>query len=73
MSGRRTRRPQSRRADGTTLDWLSELWQVLYLRARRTPGILVSQAEWQTRLLSAAADQMRRAAVGDTHRRAVAR
>ena len=72
MSGRRTR-PQPRRADGTTLDWLSELLQVLYVRASRTPGILVSRAEWQTRLLPAAADQMRQASVGGTNRQAVAR
>lgn len=54
-----------------TLDWLSELWQALYLRASRAPGILVSQAEWQTRLLPAAADQMHRDAVGCAHRQAV--
>jgi hypothetical protein len=40
------------------LDWLSELWSVLYLQPRRTPGTLASQAEWQTRLLTAAAGQM---------------
>lgn len=40
------------------LDWLSELWSVLYLQGRRTPGMLSGQAEWQTRLLSAAAEQM---------------
>jgi hypothetical protein len=40
------------------LDWMSELWSVLYLQARRTPGSLASQAEWQTRLLTAAAEQM---------------
>lgn len=56
-----------------TLDWLSELWQVLYVRASRTPGILVSQAECQTRLLPAAADHASQAAVGCTHRQAVAR
>ena len=43
-----------------TLDWLSELWSVLYLQPRRTAGTLAGQAEWQTRLLSAAADQMAR-------------
>ena len=43
-----------------TLDWLSELWSVLYLQPRRTTGTLAGQAEWQTRLLSAAADQMAR-------------
>ena len=43
-----------------TLDWLSELWSVLYLDPCRTPGILAGQAEWQTRLLAAAADEMTR-------------
>jgi hypothetical protein len=43
-----------------TLDWLSELWSVLYLTSRRTTGNLAGQAEWQTRLLTAAADQMAR-------------
>jgi hypothetical protein len=43
-----------------TLDWLSELWSVLYLQPRRTPATLAGQAEWQTRLLAAAADQMAR-------------
>jgi hypothetical protein len=40
------------------LDWLSELWSVLYLQPRRTTGNLAGQAEWQTRLLTAAAEQM---------------
>ena len=40
------------------LDWLSELWSVLYLQPRRTAGTLAGQAEWQTRLLTAAAEQM---------------
>jgi hypothetical protein len=40
------------------LDWLSELWSVLYLGPRRTPSILAAQSEWQTRLLTAAAEQM---------------
>jgi hypothetical protein len=40
------------------LDWLSELWSVLYLGASRTPSTLAAQAEWQTRLLPAAAEQM---------------
>jgi hypothetical protein len=43
-----------------TLDWLSELWQVLYLQPRRTTGTLAGQAEWQTRLLTAATEQMTR-------------
>lgn len=41
-----------------TLDWLSELWQVLYLTRRRTASTLAAQAEFQTRLLPAAAAQM---------------
>lgn len=40
------------------LDWLSELWSVLYLGHRRTASILAAQGEWQTRLLTAAAEQM---------------
>jgi len=40
------------------LDWLSELWSVLYLQPRRTTGTLAGQAEWQTRLLAAAAGLM---------------
>jgi hypothetical protein len=41
------------------LDWLMELWSVLYLTggARNGP-VLASQAEWQTRLLPALAEQM---------------
>ena len=41
-----------------TLDWLSELWSVLYLHRRRGPRDLASQAEFQTRLLPAASEQM---------------
>jgi len=40
------------------LDWLSELWSVLYLQPRRTTSTLAGQAEWQTRLLTAAAGLM---------------
>jgi len=43
-----------------TLDWLSELWSVLYLQPQRTTGTLAGQAEWQTRLLTAAAEQLTR-------------
>jgi hypothetical protein len=43
-----------------TLDWLSELWAVLYLDPCRTPDVLAGQAEWQARLLEAAAAQMTR-------------
>jgi hypothetical protein len=50
-----------------TLDWLSELWSVLYLGGRRNRGILAAQAEWQTHLLPAAADQMAREATGCQH------
>ena len=49
------------------IDWLSELWSVLYLTAERTPEILAAQAEWQTRLLPAAADQMAAEADGCRH------
>jgi hypothetical protein len=41
-----------------TLDWLSELWSVLYLQPSRNGGSLSNQAEWQTRVLAAAAEQM---------------
>lgn len=40
------------------LDWLSELWSVLYLSLRRDGRTLAAQGEWQTRLLPAAAEQM---------------
>jgi hypothetical protein len=40
------------------LDWLSELWSLLYLTPRRTSASLAAQGEWQTRLLPAAAEQM---------------
>jgi hypothetical protein len=43
-----------------TLDWLSELWSVLYLQPRRTAGTLAGQGEWQVRLLAAAAELMKR-------------
>jgi len=49
------------------LDWLSELWSVLYLSSHRTPGALASQGEWQTRLLPAAASQMQKEANGCAH------
>lgn len=53
------------------LDWLSELWSVLYLAPERTPEILAGQAEWQTRLLPAAADQMAVEADGCQHARRI--
>ena len=40
------------------LDWLMELWSILYLATDRTAGAVASQAEWQTRLLPALAEQM---------------
>jgi hypothetical protein len=40
------------------LDWLMELWSVLYLTGKRGAPLLASQAEWQTRLLPALAEQM---------------
>jgi hypothetical protein len=35
-----------------------ELWSLLYLAPDRTAGTIASQAEWQTRLLPALAEQM---------------
>src|SRR5215472_5686811 len=49
------------------LDWLSELWSVLYLRPGRTAGTLAGQAEWHTRLLTAAAEQLARETKGCRH------
>jgi hypothetical protein len=40
------------------LDWLMELWSALYLTGARNGPVLASQAEWQTRLLPALAEQM---------------
>jgi len=40
------------------LDWLMELWSALYLTTKRNAPALASQAEWQTRLLPALAEQM---------------
>jgi hypothetical protein len=40
------------------LDWLMELWSVLHLTSTRNGAALASQAEWQTRLLPALAEQM---------------
>jgi hypothetical protein len=51
------------------LDWLSELHASLYLQPRRTPPMLSGQAEWQSRLLPAAADAMGAEAANCTHRR----
>jgi hypothetical protein len=49
------------------LDWLSELWSVLYLAPARTSGTLAGQAEWHTRLLTAAAEQLVRETRGCAH------
>ncbi len=51
------------------LDWLSELHASLYLQPRRTPPMLSGQAEWQSRLLPAAADAMALEAAACAHRR----
>jgi hypothetical protein len=53
-----------------TLDWLSELWSALYLAPQRDGRTLAAQAEWQTRLLPAAAEQMAYEAAGCAHQRA---
>ena len=50
-----------------TLDWLSELWSALYLAPARDGATLAAQAEWQTRLLPAAAEQMSADATGCRH------
>jgi hypothetical protein len=49
------------------LDWLSELWSVLYLAPSRNGGTLAAQGEWQTRLLPAAAEQMAYETTGCPH------
>jgi hypothetical protein len=40
------------------LDWLMELWSVLHLTDERGATVLAGQAEWQTRLLPALAEQL---------------
>jgi hypothetical protein len=50
-----------------TLDWLSELWSLLYLAPQRDRRTLAAQAEWHTRLLPAAADHMATEATGCPH------
>jgi hypothetical protein len=40
------------------LDIASDLWSVLYLQPTRSPGLLSAQAEYQTRILPALADQL---------------
>ena len=54
------------------LDWLSELHASLYLQPRRTPPMLSGQAEWQARLLPAAAEAMALEAAACQHRRGLA-
>lgn len=49
------------------LDWLSELWSVLYLQPARTAATLAAQAEWHTRLLPAAAAQLAQETRGCHH------
>jgi hypothetical protein len=44
------------------LDWLSELWAVLYLNEKRSGGTLAGQAEFTTRILPKACEQMQREA-----------
>jgi hypothetical protein len=55
------------------LDWLSELWSVLYLAPQRDNRTIAAQAEWHTRLLPAAAEQMAFEATGCHHSAALAR
>ena len=52
-----------------TLDWLSELWSALYLSPSRDARTVAAQAEWQTRLLPAAAEQMAHETASCPHRR----
>jgi hypothetical protein len=40
------------------LDILADLWSVLYLQDTRAPGLLSAQAEYQTRILPALAEQL---------------
>ncbi len=40
------------------LDILAELWSVLYLQPARSPGLVSAQAEYQSRILPALADQL---------------
>jgi hypothetical protein len=56
------------------LDWLIELWSVLYVATdeERTKGTLAGQAEFQTRILPAAVQQMEREGTGCKHARAAA-
>jgi hypothetical protein len=49
------------------LDWVSELWAVLYLRPTRPVGVLNSQAEFSTRFLPAIAEQLAAETAGCDH------
>jgi hypothetical protein len=51
------------------LDVLAELWSVLYLQPRRTPGMLSAQAEYQARILPALAAQLKTETTRCTHTR----
>jgi len=50
-----------------TLDWLSELWLVLYQRDTRPAGFVQLQAEYGTRVLPVAADLLRTETTGCGH------
>jgi hypothetical protein len=56
------------------LDWLIELWSVLYVPTgeQRTKGALSGQAEFQTRIMPAAVQQMEREGSDCRHSRAAA-
>jgi hypothetical protein len=51
------------------LDWLMELWSALYLTPERKTSALASQAEWQTRLLPALAEQLHQETTSCEHDR----
>lgn len=54
------------------LDWLSELWSVLYLQPARNARDLAAQAEFGTRIVPAVAEQLSTETSRCTHRRAAA-
>jgi hypothetical protein len=49
------------------LDWLSELWSILYLTEKRSAGALAGQAEFTVRILPSAVEQMAAEAKGCNH------
>jgi hypothetical protein len=55
------------------LDWLMELWSALYLSTDREHPDLASQAEWQTRLLPALAEQLHQETTCCEHARLASR